>query len=837
MHKYILVKYFTPATAPVESLGFGEEFDVSFDEEAIRHIFSNTMYREPTAGLRELYANAVNACKTAKEQGADSYIEININLSTLKLEMTEHDSMGITKDVFKNVYCVLGRSGNFDGEKPGQFGIGMLAYYALSETMLLESYSRETGEQFTVLGRNARRFEDLTSENQPTMDSYGTKITLSIRAEPDKTRDIKKASKNVISNLISALNDYARFSGVKTVIKTAGHIENGNYPAERVFENETAEGYFGEKPIFTLENEDYKLDIMKWRNFDKNMITLAGMPIQDQKLKLPCNAYLLQVKNEREYVPMASRDGFSAGAIEKLEKKIPADIINSLKGRNYSFADCIIDKPILKMLSIININRPGLLEEIAPKLSLIINTINKPCLVYEKTDDSYRRYKTSPLTLFLGKSMHSYGGMGTRHVEAVMSGGARCMERGSPSVVEKYFKIPDDQMMKKSFKVIYVPRGNKEEILEEIENMKKLGIPKLDIPVKKRPVKKKGIILHYASKGKLQTADFVKGMECIKITSDERVMSCVKKLSAQNIDDVMIYKAKDNIGTTQDMHAKYWDETPFTTIDGKVLTGGQVLSSECVLISNDDPLCDKITVDIWKTATDGDVIDLIKCSQYMINQLAARAILDDVTPPKRFAYNQPYINSVAKTAYGITGSFPAPVWTNHIDDIKDLLERVKENELRNIIIECIEKTRKAEFLVEEIKDSLQNYDGVINGCLCLLKDVNESTLFSSNKTRFKNVIMEKLVNARTGEMREELLSVIKKEYFPYGKKVEFTDDGGFATIMKITISKDMYECINTKDLRREEYCNFIPDSFKSLEITKDDIIVTFYDYRTNRTYA
>ena len=96
------------------------------------------IYNDPKAGFRELYANAVRACIEAKHKyGANPRIEIIIDLAKMEFSIMEYDSLGIDKDIFENVLSVMGRSGNFDGTLPGQFGIGLAAYLSISDIIFI----------------------------------------------------------------------------------------------------------------------------------------------------------------------------------------------------------------------------------------------------------------------------------------------------------------------------------------------------------------------------------------------------------------------------------------------------------------------------------------------------------------------------------------------------------------------------------------------------------------------------------------------------------------------------------------------------------------------------
>ena len=166
-----------------------------------------TLYGRWTSGLRELYANMVTACKAAAEShGADPHIRITLDGRRLILE--DRDSMGMSWRVFKDGVAVAGRTGNDNPYRPGRWGIGSLAFVMLSDRMVIESHSRETGESFAVAAIEGGRFE--TGLEAPGYGWYGTRMSMVLRDGLDAAEMIETASA------------MAEMSGVRTRLKVRG---------------------------------------------------------------------------------------------------------------------------------------------------------------------------------------------------------------------------------------------------------------------------------------------------------------------------------------------------------------------------------------------------------------------------------------------------------------------------------------------------------------------------------------------------------------------------------------------------------------------------------------
>jgi len=166
-----------------------------------------TLYGRWTSGLRELYANMVTACKAAAEShGADPHIRITLDGRRLILE--DRDSMGMSWRVFKDGVAVAGRTGNDNPYRPGRWGIGSLAFVMLSDRMVIESHSRETGESFAVAAVEGGRFE--TGLEAPRYGWYGTRMSMVLRDGLDA------------ADVIETTSAMAEMSGVRTRLKVRG---------------------------------------------------------------------------------------------------------------------------------------------------------------------------------------------------------------------------------------------------------------------------------------------------------------------------------------------------------------------------------------------------------------------------------------------------------------------------------------------------------------------------------------------------------------------------------------------------------------------------------------
>ena len=139
------------------------------------------LYKNPVAAIQEIVANAVSACKAARDvYGADPYIRIHVSGRSMSIE--DRGSIGMAWSVFRDVYARAGSSLKLcaDGDRtPGLFGCGSLSYVLVSDIMFLESHSRETGERYAVMACDGRGFQ--TGLKAPDFEWFGTRVRITIR--------------------------------------------------------------------------------------------------------------------------------------------------------------------------------------------------------------------------------------------------------------------------------------------------------------------------------------------------------------------------------------------------------------------------------------------------------------------------------------------------------------------------------------------------------------------------------------------------------------------------------------------------------------------------------
>ena len=442
---------------PKEATEYADDFDSIADDdgniraelhsETILRTLAERIYNDPNSAIRELYNNEARACRTARDKyNAKPKIRITMNSVEKSLVIQGIDSLGITKAVFSQVLRIVGKSGNLSGGEVGQFGMGFISYALLTDMMLLETFARETKQQYGFICDVGMVFRKAP---KPDLDTFGTKLTLALKSDVD------------MSELVATIKKCALLSTVPTDIVLEEDVEDSykdiEYPSglieceqyenireyELCREDSTILPFINDNYHVEAEYEDLKgkktkkwirqeaIDYYKEFHLDKpdyeffgviattitpdrkesrplgmknntNKCFLLGTPIKlnssswEDKYDVDRVFYnmgwVLNIKDERKYQPEANRDTLSRKASESIIEQVGKDFKELFQQFNLTSVDEYnnsLDKPIYnrqKFWSLVSTHVDGYTSD-------IIDTLNRR---YPMQDNSYG-YRLSSL--------------------------------------------------------------------------------------------------------------------------------------------------------------------------------------------------------------------------------------------------------------------------------------------------------------------------------------------------------------------------------------------------------------------------------------------------------
>ena len=391
---------------PKDVIEYEDDFDSIADgdgniraelhSETILRTLAERIYNDYNSAIRELYNNEARACRTARDKyGAKPSINITINRVDRSVVLQGIDSLGITKAVFSQVLRIVGKSGNLSGKEVGQFGMGFISYALLTDMMLLETFARETRQEYAFVCDVGMVFRKAP---KPSLDTFGTKLTLAIKEDVH------------LDEIVKTIKSIARFSEVPTKIILVEDIEDKfgdiEYPSGTIeciqYESlkefttcnpdsniqpyledkywEEVEGVDGKKTKqrslkikfykeIHIDEKDYEFfgvvaTASNGQGQRENVITtgrtaetfLLGTPIElnGNSHQFDGVEWALNIKNERDFMPEANRDSLSRTAsediIERIEKRLVEEFttynITSVDDYNNSLTKQVYDKDL-----------------------------------------------------------------------------------------------------------------------------------------------------------------------------------------------------------------------------------------------------------------------------------------------------------------------------------------------------------------------------------------------------------------------------------------------------------------------------------------------------------
>ncbi|MEM7448652.1 MAG: HSP90 family protein [Myxococcota bacterium] len=167
----------------------GYRFQV--DLRGILDLLSNHLYSSPQVFIRELLQNSVDAI--SQRQQIDPELRGRIEWQVLESEdppriRIRDNGVGLTEQEIHEFVATLGRSGKTDSiearrdEFLGQFGIGLLSCFLVSETIRVRSRSAHGGAPVVWLGRHDGTYDIKAEDGLDDNTEPGTEIELICRS-------------------------------------------------------------------------------------------------------------------------------------------------------------------------------------------------------------------------------------------------------------------------------------------------------------------------------------------------------------------------------------------------------------------------------------------------------------------------------------------------------------------------------------------------------------------------------------------------------------------------------------------------------------------------------
>ena len=338
---------------------------------------SHDVYARIESAPRETLANEMTqAAIAAGEHGARPSIEVTIDPAARLFAVQGMDTMGMEWDAFVGALAVIGATTNADPRRAGQMGMGFYANTLLSDTILLESHSRTSGERFTAMCKGGTEWQ--VGLRSAPMPLYGVRVSMTVR----KGIDLDRLSSAVAySSLLSPCpvvlvkngrrRDLPRYADAKSLVRALYYydIQYGRRSYE--YDCEAMHRIIGEQGIDGVSYLHGERDgieacaavCTRW-DFQKSAngsivsrskskmrpsttqwhatsgTFLIGMPIDLNyfgrgRFRSMISALAVNVHDERAYPPTADRERFDSDTEARIRGKIDLILEDALRGARH----------------------------------------------------------------------------------------------------------------------------------------------------------------------------------------------------------------------------------------------------------------------------------------------------------------------------------------------------------------------------------------------------------------------------------------------------------------------------------------------------------------------
>lgn len=331
---------------------------------ALIQIVGDKIYTSPDSAVRELFVNALShgimqRIQLDTDKPVKEYLEtfdpldpkfprVEITLDPVHRKLTIHDvnGMGMPMKLCEEVVESLNVSGNIDGLRAGQWGMGVYSFLKLSSMLTINTHSSETGEKFQKISRDGVQWDTptnwaskehaeaegqkcdsecgcmfvqpdmrslITPDSEPTT---GTKLELSLKPSINMM-DIINAVKDVgrfwpITTRFNMSSDWVKKSKESDSVASYGRGNDTRGPDEIVYEQ-------GVEQIGNYEVKQDLLDCIMHEDYKKRMEENKDFKPLDRSYR----SYAEIITNDFELVmfSMKSPGGHSEGRHQRHNSK------------------------------------------------------------------------------------------------------------------------------------------------------------------------------------------------------------------------------------------------------------------------------------------------------------------------------------------------------------------------------------------------------------------------------------------------------------------------------------------------------------------------------------
>jgi len=320
----------------------GRKIETKASVGVILKLLGDSIYHSDGSALREQLTNAIShGCMPINEkEPGKAFVDLNINFTDRTIVITDVGGIGIPYDDMDKIVTEMGTSGNHDRARSGQHGLGLFSFLRLSQTAILETWSKVTGEKYAFICEGGATWDEIKNRD---LKQSGTRIEITCKEKVD------------LVEMVKTVKGVCEFQSVRTVLTVEGSPQDNALDVARYEANDSEFWFHGDdvyefgqvsfeeqcmknssvKKVVKLKGKDMDIyvgigETGHYRN-DISQLLLCNVPVSNNIRSMDFPGLWVNLTSEKTYKPPVDRDSMHAETMDIVNDEISNAITDWVK--------------------------------------------------------------------------------------------------------------------------------------------------------------------------------------------------------------------------------------------------------------------------------------------------------------------------------------------------------------------------------------------------------------------------------------------------------------------------------------------------------------------------
>ena len=320
----------------------GRKIETKASVGVILKLLGDSIYHSDGSALREQLTNAIShGCMPVNEkEPGKAFVDLDINFTDRTIVITDVGGKGIPYDDMDKIVTEMGTSGNHDRARSGQHGLGLFSFLRLSQTAILETWSKETGERYAFICEGGATWDEIKNRD---LKESGTRIEITCKEKVD------------LVEMVKTVKGVCEFQSVRTVLTVEGSPQDNALDVAR-YEAKDSEFWFHGDDVYEFGQVSFEEQCMKNSSVKKvvklkgkdmdiyvgigdaghyrnniSQLLLCNVPVSNNIRNMDFPGLWVNLTSEKTYKPPVDRDSMHAETMDVVNEEISNAIVDWIK--------------------------------------------------------------------------------------------------------------------------------------------------------------------------------------------------------------------------------------------------------------------------------------------------------------------------------------------------------------------------------------------------------------------------------------------------------------------------------------------------------------------------